>query len=61
MTTKPTIPAQHLDVRVRERLVATGVLDPAVLSTHLAELPDLEAQAESIPIEQPALAPHESE
>jgi Rad3-related DNA helicase len=58
---RPKTPEQHLDVRVRDRLIASGTLDPKVLETHLAELPDLDARAETIPIEQPALSPRESE
>ena len=58
---RPKTPDQHLDVRVRDRLIASGILDAKVLETHLAELPDLEARADSIPIEQPALGPRELE
>jgi hypothetical protein len=48
--------AWELDLRVRARVLASGQLDPKTLERHLAELPDLEAHAESIPFEQPALA-----
>lgn len=61
MKTDKKTPEHHLDVRVRDRLVASGVLDAKVVETHLAELPDLEAQADSIQIDQPALNPRESE
>lgn len=61
MKTDKKTPEHHLDVRVRDRLVASGVLDAKVVETHLAELPDLEAHAESIQIDQPALNPRESE
>lgn len=44
-----------LDLRVRERQLANGTLDPKVLERHLAELPDLEPQTESLPFGQPAL------
>jgi hypothetical protein len=50
---KPT--GQDLDLRVRERQLATGVLDPKALERHLAELADAEPQAETITVEQPAL------
>ena len=50
---KPT--AWDLDLRVRERNLASGMLDPKALERHLAELPDLEAYAETLPFEQPAL------
>lgn len=61
MKTDKKTPEHHLDVRVRDRLVASGVLDAKVVETHLAELPDLEAHADSIQIDQPALNPRESE
>ena len=47
--------AWDLDMRVRDRHLASGALDPKALEQHLAELPDLEAQAEAIPFEQPAV------
>ena len=46
------------DLRVRERLLGSGQLDPKVVERYLAELPDLEGYAEGIPFEQPALAGH---
>ena len=45
-----------LDKRVRERLLANGKLEPKTLERHLAELPDLDGLAETIPYEQPALS-----
>ncbi len=44
-----------LDRRVRERLLASGTLSAATIEAHLASLPDLEAQSESLAIDQPAL------
>lgn len=44
------------DLRVRERLIVSGALDPKAVERYLAELPDLEAHAENLAIEQPALA-----
>jgi len=44
------------DLRVRERLLASGSLDPKAVERYLAELPDLEGYAEALPFEQPALA-----
>ncbi len=46
-----------LDVRVRERNLHSGILDPKVLERHLAELTDLSDRADSVTIEQPALDP----
>jgi len=47
--------AWDVDLRVRDRHLASGALDPKALEQHLAELPDLEPLAESIPFEQPAV------
>jgi hypothetical protein len=43
------------DVRVRERLHAAGNITQPQVERYLSELPDLEAQAESLGIDQPAL------
>ena len=43
------------DLRVRERHLASGVLDHKTLERHLSELADVEAQSEVMPIDQPAL------
>ncbi len=58
---KPKVPEYYFDIRVRERLVASGTLDPKVLEQHVTDLVDLEAQAVSIDIDQPALNPRDSE
>ncbi|MFO0755702.1 MAG: hypothetical protein U0359_04395 [Byssovorax sp.] len=47
---------QRLDLRVRARHLASGALDPKAVERYLAELPDLEASAESLPFDQPALS-----
>lgn len=44
-----------LDIRVRDRNVANGVVDPKTLERYLNELPDVETQSEVMPIDQPAL------
>ena len=44
------------DLRVRQRLLGSGQLDPKTVERYLAELPDLEGYAETIHFEQPALA-----
>ena len=44
------------DLRVRARLLASGALDEKTVERYLAELPDLEGYAETIPFEQPALS-----
>lgn len=51
----------YLDVRVRDRLVASGTLDPKLVEQHVTELVDLEANAITIDIDQPALAPRDNE
>ena len=43
------------DLRVRDRHLATGMLDPKDVEQHLSELPDREALAEILAIEQPAI------
>ena len=53
-------PAWMYDLRVRERLLGSGALDPKVVERYLADLPDLDSHAETIPFEQPALAGHDS-
>jgi len=60
-TDKPKVPEYYFDIRVRDRLVAGGTLDPKALEQHIAELPDLESEADSIGIDQPALNPRDSE
>jgi hypothetical protein len=49
------------DLRVRERLLASGALDPKTVERYLAELPDLEGYAEALPFEQPALGGRSSD
>jgi hypothetical protein len=49
------------DLRVRERLLASGTLDPKVIERYLAELPDLEGVAEALPFDQPALGGRSSD
>jgi hypothetical protein len=44
-----------LDLRVRDRLMASGALKPEAIEAYLASLQDVEAQSEAIPIDQPAL------
>lgn len=44
------------DLRVRERLLAAGVVTPADIQQYLAGLPDDESHSESLGIPQPALA-----
>ncbi|MDI1481937.1 hypothetical protein [Polyangium sp. y55x31] len=43
------------DLRVRERLLAAGVITQADIDRYLTELPELETQAEGLGIPQPAL------
>ncbi|MDI1448236.1 hypothetical protein [Polyangium sp. 6x1] len=43
------------DLRVRERLLAAGVITQADIDRYLGELPELETQAEGLGIPQPAL------
>ncbi len=55
VTDKTKLATWAYDTRVRERLIASGLLEPKTVERYLAELPDLEGHADSLPIEQPAL------
>jgi hypothetical protein len=55
-----TINPWEWDVRVRERNVRKGILDEKDIEKHLAQLPDVSDQAESIGVGQPALGGRES-
>jgi hypothetical protein len=50
-----------LDIRVRDRLIKRGQLDPKEVEKHTAALPDLEGRYESIGVPQPALAGRSAE
>jgi hypothetical protein len=52
---KGKLGALELDLRVRERMIAKGVLEPKTLDKYLGDLPDREAQAVTIDVPQPAL------
>jgi hypothetical protein len=52
---KAKLTASDLDLRVRDRHLASGLLDAKTVERHLAELPDVEALCETLPYEQPAL------
>ncbi|MEZ4225187.1 MAG: hypothetical protein R3B13_29820 [Polyangiaceae bacterium] len=45
-----------LDVRVRERLLARGQLDPKEVESYLQSLQDREADSEALELQQPALS-----
>jgi hypothetical protein len=45
----------YWDLRVRARHRASGALDAKSVERYLAELPDVEANADSVPFDQPAL------
>jgi hypothetical protein len=45
-----------LDVRVRERFLANGHLDPKSLEKHLGELPDATDRCDNVGLRQPALS-----
>ena len=49
------------DLRVRDRNVARGTLDPKAIEKHLAELPDLDAHCETVGERQPALGSGDDE
>ncbi|HEU4533678.1 MAG TPA: hypothetical protein VFS00_06155 [Polyangiaceae bacterium] len=43
------------DVRIRERNLKRGLIQPSDVEQHLNALPDVAAQAETLPLGQPAL------
>jgi hypothetical protein len=45
----------ELDLRIRDRLLASGALKPEEMEGYLAGLPDLAAQADAMNVDQPAL------
>ena len=47
--------ALTFDLRVRERLVGAGIVAQGAIDRYLTELPELETQADSLGIAQPAL------
>ncbi|HTJ82638.1 MAG TPA: hypothetical protein VL400_13035 [Polyangiaceae bacterium] len=52
---KNTFGPNILDVRVRERYLTSGALDPKALEKYLGELPDSADRSETLDLEQPAL------
>lgn len=54
--TKTKFGPQEFDVRVRERFLANGALDPKVLEKHLGDLKDVGQNADLVTLRQPALA-----
>jgi hypothetical protein len=54
-STTKTINPWEWDVRVRERNIRKGIFDEKDVEKHLAQLPDVADQAESIGLAQPAL------
>jgi len=43
------------DLRVRDRNLANGTIEPKAVEKYLADLPDLESQCETMEMQQPAL------
>jgi hypothetical protein len=58
-TNNKTINSWDWDVRVRERNVRKGILDDKDIEKHLAGLPDVAEQADSITFPAPALGGRE--
>ena len=55
MSSNKTINAWEWDVRVRERNLRKGIIDDKDVEKHLAQLPDVADQAETVVMPQPAL------
>ncbi|HXN30495.1 MAG TPA: hypothetical protein VN894_01480 [Polyangiaceae bacterium] len=58
-STTKTINPWEWDVRVRERNIRKGIFEEKDVEKHLAQLPDVGDQAESIGLQQPALGGRE--
>lgn len=58
MTTQKT--PWDLDIRVRERNLKKGILEPRDIEKHLKDLPDVGANAETVVLAQPAIAGDDS-
>lgn len=58
-TTTKTINPWEWDVRVRERNLRKGIFDEKDVEKHIAGLPDVADQADSIVLPQPAIAGRE--
>jgi|JI10StandDraft_1071094.scaffolds.fasta_scaffold211979_3 hypothetical protein len=54
-STKPVFGPNEFDTRVRERYLASGVLEAKNLEKHLADLKDGSASALTVDLPQPAL------
>lgn len=54
-----TVPSWEWDVRVRERNLRKGIFDEKDLEKHIAQLPDVSDQADSLAYPQPALGGRE--
>ena len=59
--TKTKFGPQEFDVRVRERFLASGALDPKNLEKHLADLKDVGQNSDLVTLRQPALSSDEEE
>ncbi len=55
MDNSPNVPSREWDIRVRQRNLSSGVLTDKTVRQFLEALPDLEENAESIELAQPAL------
>ncbi|MGO9832948.1 MAG: hypothetical protein ACLP1X_01900 [Polyangiaceae bacterium] len=58
--TNKTINAWDWDIRVRERNIRKGIIDDKDVEKHIAQLPDVSEEAESIGFAAPALGGRES-
>jgi hypothetical protein len=58
--TAKTINAWDWDIRVRERNIRKGIIDDKDVEKHIAQLPDVSEQADSIGFAAPALGGRES-
>jgi hypothetical protein len=59
MSTEKKINSWEWDVRVRERNIRKGIFEEKDVEKHLASLPDVAEQADSVTYSQPALGGRE--
>ena len=52
---KGKLTAADMDLRVRDRHLAAGVLEPKVVERYLADLVDVESNCDTVPFDQPAV------
>jgi hypothetical protein len=58
---KPKLTPADFDLRVRDRNLQNGVLDPKTVEKYLGDLPDIGDQCDTLDLGQPALGDEDDE